>query len=438
MLKPDHLYPLPARMTQALARLEAETIDGTTKGMPGATLALRDIPGQGWNVLRGDMPMPLLILKRDALAHNIDLMQSYCNKNGVLLAPHGKTPMSPQLWAMQLQAGAWGISLSSVQQMEVAISFGVPRILLANQVVGAYELRRIADELCADPSLELYIVVDSAEGVERLKHALDGKRLVQSLRVLVELGIRDGRAGVREVGKLVHLAKSVLKAHPNVELSGIFGYEGIAPGSDFQERSESVETYLRELKHAAKAVRELVPPDREFIVSAGGSVYFDRVVAYLGKGELPNTGLVLRPGAYVTHDSSFYERISPLARSNPKFLGGESLQPALEIWSHVLSRPESGLVILGMGGRDAPSDLEMPRAQSYLQGEHLERLNNGHVISRMNDQHAFMRVPASSPLAVGDRVVCGISHPCTTFDKWRQIFLVEKNYDIARAITTCF
>jgi D-serine dehydratase len=355
-----------------------------------------------------------------------------------VLAPHGKTPMSPQLWAMQLRAGAWGISVSSVQQMEVAIAFGVPRILLANQVVGAYELRRIVNAVDADSMLGLYLVVDSTDGVKRLKDAFESRHLAHPLRVLVEFGMCDGRAGVREERELVELAKDVLGAGPNFELAGVFGYEGIAPGKDLSERSENVETYLRALKHASQAVRNLVPTQREFIVSAGGSVYFDRVVAHLGKTQLPEAQLVLRPGAYLTHDSSFYERISPLAKTSPRFLGGESLQPALEIWSHVLSRPEPNLVILGMGGRDAPSDLEMPLATAYTHGTHLEKLDGEHVISKMNDQHAFMQAPASSPLAVGDRVVCGISHPCTSFDKWRQLFVVEDNYDVARVISTYF
>lgn len=429
---------LPPRMIEALAQLETIEVDGTTKGMPGGTLALGQIGTQGWNILRGDLPLPLMLLKREALANNITLMQAYCDRNGGYLAPHGKTPMSPQIWALQLQAGAWAISVSTIQQFEVAHRFGVPRILLANQVVGTFELNRIAAALSKSPAPELYLVVDSLAGIELLEHALNTVPLTRSINVLVEYGARGARAGVRDISTLVELAFKVRDAGPGARLAGVFGYEGMVPGANFQERSENVEAYLAELKNAVQAVRVLVPEQSDFIVSAGGSIYFDRVAAHLGRKQLPEAQLVLRPGAYVTHDSAFYERISPLAKSSLRFIGGAVLQPTLEIWSHVLSRPERELVILGMGGRDAPWDLELPLAIAYTRGETIHSLAPGHAIVRMNDQHAFLRVPPDSPLVVGDRVICGISHPCATFDKWRQIFLVEKNYTVTGAIQTYF
>ena len=99
-----------------------------------------DIAARGWNLLAGDLPLPLAALDRDALAHNIRWMQAYARGQGVDLAPHGKTTMSPQLFQRQLDAGAWGITFANVFQLRVGVAAGVRRALIANQLVQDIEL----------------------------------------------------------------------------------------------------------------------------------------------------------------------------------------------------------------------------------------------------------------------------------------------------------
>jgi D-serine dehydratase len=438
MQKITNSVPLPSSFENAIAQLESQHVDGTTKGMPNVSLRLDEIGAQGWNVLREDLPLPVMVLKRDALEHNIALMQEYCNHHGAWLAPHGKTPMSPQIWAMQLRAGAWAISVSTVHQLQVACTFKLERILFANQLVGGYGIQFIAHAMQANPVLELYVVVDSLEGIEQLRRGLESFQLNRPLNVLVEYGMRGGRSGVRSENELVVLAQAVLNAEPILYLAGVEGYEGIAPASTMEERHTVVETYLRDLSGAVRTIRAHTAERPNFIVSAGGSIFFDRVVAHLGKEALPEAQLVLRPGAYVTHDS-FYEKHSPLAQGNAAFVGKDFLRAAFEIWCQVLARPEPELAILGMGGRDVPLDLGLPDPHLMKIGkEALQASGEEYRITGLNDQHAYFHVPASSPLAPGDLVACGISHPCTTFDKWRQLFLVEDNYDVVGAIRTFF
>ena len=56
----------------------------------------------------------------------------------------------------------------------------------------------------------------------------------------------------------------------------------------------------------------------------------------------------------------------------------------------------------------------------------------------MNDQHTYLRVPAEADVRVGDLIGSGISHPCTTFDKWRALFTVDDSYRVTGAILTFF
>ena len=74
---------------------------------------------------------------------------------------------------------------------------------------------------------------------------------------------------------------------------------------------------------------------------------------------------ILRSGCYVTHDSGIYERMLERRQARAAARAWQSapgLQPALEVWSRVQSRPEPGLAILTMGKRDASFDIEMPIA----------------------------------------------------------------------------
>ena len=62
-------------------------------------------------------------------------------------------------------------------------------------------------------------------------------------------------------------------------------------------------------------------------------------------------------------------------------------------------------------------------------------------IDALNDQHAYLRWgEADDALApvVGERVGFGISHPCTTFDKWHWMPVVEDDYRVGDAVSMHF
>jgi D-serine deaminase-like pyridoxal phosphate-dependent protein len=244
--------------------------------------------------------------------------------------------------------------------------------------------------------------------------------------VLVELGLPGGRTGTRSLEAAEEVAAAVGDS-PALELAGVEGYEGIPHGEDALSRVEEFLDRLRLL-----LTRMDFDGREEIVVTAGGSAYFDLVA----KG-LAGTGarLVLRSGCYVTHDSGFYEHLSPLGGRGPT--GAERLHPAFEAWGAVLSRPEPELALLLMGKRDVPYDIDLPFPFA-VHGSEGWRDAAGMQVIELNDQHAFLRVPADDPLAVGDLVGCGISHPCTAFDKWRLIPVVDDEYTIVDAVHTFF
>jgi D-serine dehydratase len=425
----------------ALSALDEHFLQPGVKGLP-ITEPLRQgaVSVQGWNVLQGDTSFPVAVLKASALKHNLDWMRRFCERYGATLAPHGKTTMSPQLFGAQLANGAWGITLASATQVQVAHRFGVRRVLLANQLVARADTNAVLQLMHDDPDFECLVLADSLAGVERLAEAVDRHPLVRPLPVLVELGLPGKRAGCRTMDEAMTVARAVAGA-PGLQLVGFEGYEGLL--GDTREVSEFVARLVALVRESDD---EGLFGAAEILVSAGGSAYFDLVARGFAGIEKLSRPLrpVLRSGCYLTSDHGSYKRLLAELDEREDLPPGEGLRPALEVWSVVQSRPEPDLAILTMGKRDASYDVDLPIPLYHHRpgpGPH-KALPDGCEIFKMNDQHAYLRLPAGHPLcsdlAVGDLVGCGISHPCTTFDKWPLLLAVDDDYVVRFALNTFF
>src|SRR5258708_6443509 len=344
----------------ALDAVQNETVTGREKGLPAGAWRLGDLGRPGWNILRGDVPLPAMVIRWMDVEHNIRLMQDYCDRHGAWLAPHGKTTMAPQIFAAQLASGSWSITLANIPQLQVARSFGLDRVLLANEAINDYDARFLAREMAAHPAFEPYVLVDSAEAVARLAGALERDDPGRPLNVFVELGMPGGRCGIRTVDEAKALAEIVL-SNGRLRLAGVEGYEGIAPGATHDQAAGGAAAFLKRLAETARAIRPLPAPD------------------------------------------------------------------------------ETRLAIVSMGKRDVPIDLDMPVPLYWSRaGAAALPLGPGFQVFRVNDQLAYLRLVHGSDLQVGDVVGCGISHPCTAFDKWRVLLTIDEERDVTGGVRTYF
>jgi D-serine deaminase-like pyridoxal phosphate-dependent protein len=341
---------------------------------------------------------PLLTLDESGLSHNITAMARWASERNMVLAPHGKTTMAPQLWRRQLEAGAWAITLATPWQVQIARRFGVSRIMLANSVVDAVSLAWLAEELSSDPDFEFYCWADSPATVELMTDAL--ARSDRPVAVLVELGFPGGRCGARTVEEAAAVANAI-NGSPHLTLAGVAGYEGALGHDRSPGALDRITTYLDEL---AGLHRRLAPGS---LLTAGGSAYPDLVAERLAQAAASDATVVLRSGAYITHDDGFYAHISPFADGVEPH-NSVHLQPAIHGWARVISRPEPDLALLDAGKRDLPYDEGLPVLQQD-------------PVAAMNDQHTFVRGDNAESMRIGDIVRLGLSHPCTAFDKWRLI-----------------
>ncbi|TMB89264.1 MAG: amino acid deaminase [Chloroflexi bacterium] len=418
-----------------------EKVDWRYKSFPaGRPTAIRSVRARGWNVLGGDFMLPAMVLKDAALRHNSKLMAAYCKRNDVLLAPHGKTTMSPQLLKMQLDDGAWAVTAATMSQVRLWRAFGVERVVLANELVEPGSVHWLAGEMKSDPDFEFYCLVDSVAGVGILESALAGTGLDRRLKVLLELGPEGGRTGCRTHEQALDVAGAVARSD-HLALAGVEAFEGVIHAESLTGTIKAVDSFLEDLralvvKLDAAGLFAQVPG---VLVTAGGSAFPDRVVALLGGDWTLNrpVRLVLRSGCYLTHDAVHYSQLSPFGGRIPDT---GPLEEALEVWGAVLSVPEPGLALLGFGKRDVSYDLELPVPRSVkTAGPQPPRPIRAEAsIFALNDQHAFMRFAPEVELKVGDLVGCGISHPCTAFDKWRLIPVVDEAYRVIDAVLTYF
>ncbi len=429
-----------------LDRLLSSSIEPTTKGWPAETdaLPLGEIGKQGWSLLDEDLTLPALILKDSALRHNSRWMRAFLDRHEVDLCPHGKTTMAPQLFARQLADGAFGITVATVQQMRVCRRFDVPRVLMANQLIGRQAIRQVLMALEADPSFDFYCLVDSVAGVEDLVAEIRRFGGTRPLQLLLEGGVEGRRTGCRTLEHAMQVARAVAAA-PELALVGVEGFEGVIRQDTSERTAEAVAKFLAFLVDIARqaAAENLFAPG-PVILSAGGSIFFDQVTRIFKQADLGlETRVILRSGCYFSHDSGMYRTaFADLGRRSPALDDlGEGLRPALEVWAYVQSRPEPGRILATMGKRDVSFDAGLPVAERwYRPGSHdlPQPLDRGHATLALNDQHAFLDVPGDSPLQIGDMIGFGISHPCTTFDKWQLIYVVDDDYRVIEGIRTFF
>jgi len=441
---------------QVLANVVAFTSEAATTATTAAITqaATGEFKCAARSLLQGELTLPLAVLDQQKLTNNIRWMQQFADMSGVQLAPHGKTGMLPALFLQQIAAGAWGMTLATVPQAVVAATHGVKRILLANQLVGLAEMQQVV--LMQQSGNEFYCLLDSLENLQQLDNFFSNQG--QTLKVLLEIGVAGGRCGVRSFAAALELAQQV-KQSKAVQLAGVEFYEGVikAPDQPFAIRQfvQSCISFSLELQ------QQQLFATPKILLSGAGSAFYDLVATAFAAALLPNSFIpLIRPGCYLFFDLGIYQQAQQdvLQRSALACQVEGQLHNALEVWAYVLSRPEPGLAIVGLGKRDMAFDAGLPRVsqhfrplaevtqaklnpqtQSQAQNQNVPQAADPRMlISKMMDQHALLQLPADCDLAVGDMLSFAGSHPCLTIDKWRYLAVLDDDFQVRRWYETFF
>ncbi|MCG9690334.1 amino acid deaminase [Vibrio sp. Isolate22] len=381
-----------------------------------------------------DISLPIAIIKQSALTNNLNWMQSFADHHQVKLSPHGKTSMTPNFFRQQLENGAWGITVATPAQAEVAAMAGAKRIIMANQLVGKTNIA-IVEQLIREFDVDFYCCVDSPVNVQQLSQHFANTE--QTLKVLIEFGVPGGRCGCRSPQEVLELAQTIQDT-PALSLAGIEVYEGVIHGDNAEQ---DIRTFLKQALSSVESLASDGLITGQPIITGAGSAWYDVVAECLAN--LTNYLAIIRPGCYAIHDTGIYldaqSKVLQRAQVNQGYaceLGGD-LESALEVWAYVISRPEPTKLVIGLGKRDVAFDAGLPIAErGYRNGEAISV--KGLTATAVMDQHTFVETDGSAEIEVGDMIAFSTSHPCLTFDKWRYIAISDDDYQVTNWVETCF
>ncbi|ANP79042.1 amino acid deaminase [Vibrio crassostreae 9CS106] len=404
----------------------------TEKGQKGRAVSQSE--NGVYRLVDEDISLPVAIIKQSALTNNLNWMQSFADHHQVKLSPHGKTSMTPDFFRQQLENGAWGITVATPAQAEIAAMAGAKRIIMANQLVGKTNMA-IIEQLISEFDVDFYCCVDSSVNVQQLNQYFANKK--QTLKALIEFGVPGGRCGCRSPQEVLELAQTIQDT-PALSLAGIEVYEGVIHGDNAEQ---DIRTFLNQALTSVESLASDGLITGQPIITGAGSAWYDVVAECLAN--LTDYLAIIRPGCYAIHDTGIYldaqSKVLQRAQVNQGYaceLGGD-LESALEVWAYVISRPEPTKLVVGLGKRDVAFDAGLPIAErGYRNGEAISV--KGLTATAVMDQHTFVETDGSSEIEVGDMIAFSTSHPCLTFDKWRYIAISDDDHQVTNWVETCF
>jgi D-serine deaminase-like pyridoxal phosphate-dependent protein len=314
---------------------------------------------------------PAVVVDLDRVERNIKRLQALCDAAGLINRPHIKTHKSPVIAAMQLDAGAKGITCQKVGEAEVMAAAGFRDILISYNIMGEEKIGRLAALM---DKADMTVCVDNPVIVEAAADAAG--RAGRPLKVLVECDTGRKRAGVETSAEAVALARAI-GARNGLTFAGFLLYPP-------ETAIAQTQVFLDEALAGVRA-SGLTPS----MISSGGTPN----IANLGKiaGATEH-----RAGTYVFND----RMMMACGAAKPE-------DCALNVVATVVSRggPDRGIVDAGSktltsdtGGLDGHGlILEHPQAR----------------IARFAEEHGFLDLAASKDRPnVGDVVRIIPNHVC--------------------------
>ncbi|MCL4861635.1 MAG: alanine racemase [Caldilineaceae bacterium] len=327
-----------------------------------------------------DLDTPILWTDLDQLEQNIASMAQHCKEAGIHWRPHTKGIKTPAIVHKLLAAGALGITCAKLGEAEVMAAAGVTDILIANQVVGAQKITRLAN---LRRHADVKVAVDNADVVAAMGAAARAKGV--ELGVVVEVNTGMERAGVLPGAPTVALARLAHET-PGVRLRGLMTWEGHTLASvDPDEKQRGIHKSIRMLLESVEACRRAGLPVE--IVSCGGSGTYMITTTIPGITEIQAGGAIFGDMAYQAW--------------------GAPTTPALFVQSMVTSRPTPQRIIIDAGFKTLPRGFATPKPLG-LAGVKSIAFSAEHGIITLEEQNDALKVGDRLDIIVGysDATVC--------------------------------
>lgn len=335
-----------------------------------------------------EIDTPTLLLDRAASDRNLARMAAFFQNRPAKLRPHFKNHKCVTLARRQLAAGAIGMTCAKLSEAEVLVEHGFADLLIANQVVGAAKVARLAH---LATRARIAVAIDHIEQAAAISQAAAAAGSVVNLLIEVDIGM--GRCGVAPGEPALELARRVGDL-PGVRFTGLQAYEGhLVNVLDRAERAER-----------ARAAMQLAIDTRRLIEAAGMPV---ACISGCSSATYDSTGTLtgvdeIQAGTYATMDRQ-YQRLAP------------EFEVALSLQVRVISRPAPGRSVLDVGVKGAGSEFGVPAIRDYPEVE---------ISSFLSEEHAVVR--NAPDWKIGELLQLIPSHACTTCNLHRELVVHEE------------
>ncbi|MEQ1881099.1 MAG: DSD1 family PLP-dependent enzyme, partial [Burkholderiales bacterium] len=337
-----------------------------------------------------EVDTPALLLDLDAFESNLDTLSSTLAGHKVRVRPHSKSHKCPEIALRQMARGAVGVCCQKVSEAEAMVEGGVMNVLIANEVIGAQKISRLAT--LAGHS-RVSVCVDNAQNVADLETAARSAGV--KIDVLVEIDVGAHRCGVLPGRPVVELATRIAAAR-NLRFSGIHAYQGAAQHVRTPaERRAAIEEAVRQVKLSIDLLHEQ-GLHVEVVTGAGTGTYLLEAASGVYNE--------IQPGSYIFMDADYGRNLGEDGKPVKVF------QQSLFVWSTVMSHPIASRAVVDAGLKALSVDSGMPLVADLQGVEYL----------KASDEHGVLRLPAGTQVALGDkiRLIPGHCDPTVNLYDW--------------------
>ena len=337
-----------------------------------------------------EVDTPALLLDLDAFEHNLQHLNESLRGTGVRVRPHSKSHKCPQIALRQIALGAVGVCCQKVSEAEAMVRGGVENVLIANEVVGARKLERLAT---LAKQATVGVCVDDLNNLEDLARATaDAGGTVD---VYVEVDVGANRCGVQPGAPALALAQAISRS-ANLRFAGLHAYHGAA--QHLRQPAER-QAAIAQAVASVKATVELLQRNgirTDVVTGAGTGTYLLEATSKIYNE--------IQPGSYVFMDADYNRN-----------LGGDgkplhAFQQSLFILATVMSRPVPERAVVDVGLKAHSVDSGMPGVVGIAGAEYLKASDEHGVIA--------LRGPGTANLGQKIRLIPGHCDPTVNLYDW--------------------
>lgn len=320
-----------------------------------------------------EVDTPCLILDLDAFERNLRRLDESLAGRSVMVRPHAKSHKCPQIALRQIALGAVGVCCQKVSEAEALVRGGVNDVLIANEIVGAPKLRRLA---ALAGQARVAVCADNAGNIAALDAA--AREAGVKLDVLVEINVGADRCGVEPGEPALELARKIA-ASGNLRFAGLQAYQGSAQHlRKVEERRAAIEAAVAQVRRTVALLDKAGIPCEKVTGAGTGTYAFEAASGVYHE---------IQPGSYIFMDADY-------ARNEWTESGIPRFEHSLFVWTTVMSRPSPERAIVDAGLKASSVDSGMPRVADARGVEYV----------RASDEHGVLALNGAPGYAVGDKL----------------------------------